>query len=85
MLSSYPRGRIVLEIGSGSFILHIATKGVEDDSRRIEKKLINLSSNDSIVYKRNDERVEPQNTDTVASISATGDWDGFVQYNVELG
>lgn len=49
------------------------------------KKLINLSSNDSIVYKRNDERVKPQNTDTVASISATGDWDGFVQYNVELG
>lgn len=34
-LSSW--GRIVLEIGSGSFILHIATKGVEDDSRRIEK------------------------------------------------
>lgn len=49
------------------------------------KKLINLSSNDSIVYKRNDKRVAPQNTDTVASISATGDWDGFVQYNVELG
>lgn len=84
MLFSYPHGRIVLEIGSGSFILHIATKGVEDDSRRIEK-LINLSSNDSIVYKRNDERVEPKDTDTVASISATGDWDGFVQYNVELG
>ena len=49
------------------------------------KKLINLSSNDSIVYRRNDERVEPKNTDTVASISATGDWDGFVQYNIELG
>ena len=49
------------------------------------KKLINLSSNDSIVYKRNGERVEPQDTDTVSSISATGDWDGFVQYNVELG
>lgn len=49
------------------------------------KKLINLSSNDSSVYKRNDERVEPQNTDTVASISATGGLDGFVQYNVELG
>lgn len=49
------------------------------------KKLINLSSNDSIVYKRNGERVEPKDTDTVASISATGDWDGFVQYNVELG
>ena len=47
------------------------------------KKLINLSSNDSIVYKRNDKRVEPQNTDTVASISATGDWDGFVQYTVD--
>ena len=64
--------------------LLMVAKGVEDDSRRIEK-LINLSSNDSIVYKRNDKRVEPQNTDTVASISATGDWDGFVQYNVELG
>lgn len=49
------------------------------------KKLINLSSNDSIVYKRNDERVEPKDTDTVTSISATGDRDGFVQYNVELG
>lgn len=49
------------------------------------KKLIKLNENDSIVYKRNDKRVEPKDTDTVTSISATGDWDGFVQYNVELG
>lgn len=49
------------------------------------KKLIKLNEDDSIVYKRNDERVEPKDTDTVVSISATGDWNGFVQYTVELG
>lgn len=49
------------------------------------KILIKLSEDDSIVYKRNDERVEPKDTDTVVSISATGDWNGFVQYTVELG
>lgn len=49
------------------------------------KKLIKLSRTDSIVYKRNDEVVEPKDTDTVVSISSTGDWDGCVQYNMELG
>jgi hypothetical protein len=49
------------------------------------KKLIKLDYRSSIVYKRNDARVEPKDTDTVVSISATGDWNGFVQYNVELG
>lgn len=49
------------------------------------KKLIKLSENDSIVYRRNDKSVKPEDTDTVVSISATGDWNGFVQYNVELG
>lgn len=43
-----------------------------------------MSRDDSIVYKRNDEVVEPNDTDTVVSISATGDWNGFVKYNVEL-
>lgn len=49
------------------------------------KNFIKLSRNDSIVYKRNGEEVIPENTDTVVSISATGDWNGCVQYNVELG
>ena len=49
------------------------------------RKLIKLSEDDSIVYKHNDERVEPKDTYTVVSISATGDWNGFVQYNVEVG
>ena len=49
------------------------------------KELIKLSEDDSIVYKRNGERVEPNDTDTVISISATGNWSGFVQYNIELG
>ena len=49
------------------------------------KELIKLEYRDSIVYKRNDIKVEPKDTDTVVSISATGDWDGFVQYNIELG
>ena len=49
------------------------------------KQLIKLSRTDSIVYRRNDNRVEPNDTDIVVSISATGDWDGCVQYNVELG
>jgi hypothetical protein len=49
------------------------------------KSFIKISRDDSIVYKRNDERVEPKDTDAVVSISATGDWNGCVQYNVELG
>jgi hypothetical protein len=49
------------------------------------KNFVKMNRNDSIVYKRNDKVVEPEDTDTVVSISATGDWDGFVQYNVELG
>ena len=49
------------------------------------KKLIKLSKDDSIVYRRNDKKVKPSDTDTVVSISATGDWNGFVQYVVELG
>lgn len=49
------------------------------------KSFIKMSRDDSIVYKRNDERVEPNDTDKVISISATGDWNGFVQYNIELG
>lgn len=49
------------------------------------KSLIKLSEDDSIVYKRNEVVVEPKDTDTVVSISATGDWNGFVQYTVELG
>lgn len=49
------------------------------------KNFIKLSRNDSIVYKRNGEEVIPEGTDVVVSISATGDWNGFVQYNVELG
>lgn len=49
------------------------------------KSFIKMSRDDSIVYKRNDERVESKDTDTVVSISATGDWNGFVQYTVELG
>ena len=49
------------------------------------KSFIKMSRDDSIVYKRNGEEVIPENTDSVVSISATGDWDGFVQYTVELG
>lgn len=49
------------------------------------KKLIKLDKDDSIVYRHNGKRVEPVDTDTVVSISATGDWNGFVQYTVELG
>ena len=49
------------------------------------KSFLKMSRDDSIVYKCNDEVVEPKDTDTVVSISATGDWNGFVQYNVELG
>lgn len=49
------------------------------------ESFIKMSRDDSIVYKRNDERVKPKDTDTVVSISATGDWNGFVQYNVDLG
>ena len=49
------------------------------------KSFIKMSRDDSIVYKRNDGVVKPNDTDTVVSISATGDWNGFVQYNVELG
>ena len=49
------------------------------------KELIKLSEDDSIVYKRNNRVFEPKDTDTVVSISATGDWNGFVQYNIELG
>lgn len=49
------------------------------------KSFIKMSRDDSIVYKRNDEVVEPKDTDTVVSISATGDWNGCVQYSVELG
>lgn len=49
------------------------------------KSFIKMRLDDSIVYKRNNKVVEPKDTDTVVSISATGDWNGFVQYNVELG
>ena len=49
------------------------------------KSFLKMSRDDSIVYKRNNEVVEPNDTDKVVSISATGDWNGFVQYNVELG
>lgn len=49
------------------------------------ENFIKLSRNDSIVYKRNGIEVIPEDTDAVVSISATGDWDGCVQYNVELG
>ena len=48
------------------------------------KNFIKLSRNDSIVYQRNGEEVIPENTDAVVSISATGDWDGCVQYNIDL-
>lgn len=49
------------------------------------KSFIKISRDDSIVYKRNDERVEPKDTDAVVSISATGDWNGCVQYNWNWG
>lgn len=49
------------------------------------KSFIKMRLDGSIVYKRNNKVVEPKDTDTVVSISATGDWNGFVQYNVELG
>lgn len=49
------------------------------------RSFLKMSLDDSIVYKRNNKVVEPKDTDTVVSISATGDWDGFVQYNTELG
>ena len=49
------------------------------------RSFLKMSLYDSIVYKRNNKVVEPKDTDTVVSISATGDWNGFVQYNVDLG
>ena len=64
--------------------LLIATKSRKMKVKEL-KSFLKISRDDSIVYKRNDEVVEPNDTDTVVSISATGDWNGFVQYNVELG
>lgn len=49
------------------------------------KSFIKMSLDDSIVYKRNNKVVDPKDTDTVVSISATGDWNSFVQYTIELG
>lgn len=48
------------------------------------KKIIKLNSKDEIIYIKNDERVQPEDTDTVLSIQGSGDWDGYVTYNVVL-
>ena len=48
------------------------------------KKIIKLNSKDEVVYIKNDERVQAEDTDIVLSIQGSGDWDGYVTYNIIL-
>lgn len=48
------------------------------------KKLIKLDYRSSIVYKRNNIKVESKDEDIIVSISANAGWGGFVQYTIEL-
>ena len=48
------------------------------------KEIIKLNSKDEVVYIKNDERVQAEDNDIVLSIQGSGDWDGYVTYNVVL-
>jgi len=48
------------------------------------KNIIKLNVKDEIIYMKNDERIQPEDDDTVVEIQGSGDWNGFVTYIVTV-
>ena len=48
------------------------------------KNIIKVNVKDEIIYIKNDERIQPEEDDTVVEIQGSGDWDGFVTYVVTV-
>lgn len=48
------------------------------------KAMIKLNRGDAIIVTKDDERVEYTGTEVVKVLRGLGDWDGYVQYEIQI-
>jgi hypothetical protein len=48
------------------------------------KAMIKLNCGDAIIVTKDDERVEYNGTEVVKVLRGLGDWDGYVQYEIQI-